>query len=248
MATKKQRRRRDKTFRHEYALVTYDEEGNEVEVDAVGDPREEAGEAEAGDRGEEGRREGRLDAGSTREPPLPSWRRSLKRGGLFGGLIFILVVFVMPSGGSRAAVDHHGARLRGRVHPADVLDRPPHVPHLAAPPGEDARSYAGKWPSPGHGESSIRILAPPALESECRSPGSNRISRPASSSSRRRSDRTCPRHGHPRVLLHLVLAELVVAGSRALRDLLAFFVDGYLFSGDLLFEGSLAGSTSRVSD
>ena len=33
MPTRKQRRRRDKTFRHEFDFVTYDEEGNEVEVD-----------------------------------------------------------------------------------------------------------------------------------------------------------------------------------------------------------------------
>ena len=38
-----------------------------------------------------------------REPQPPSWQRSLKRGGIFGALIFILVVFVMPSGGSRGA-------------------------------------------------------------------------------------------------------------------------------------------------
>ena len=41
------------------------------------------------------RRKSRLRA---RAAP-PSWHRSLKRGGIFGGLIFILVVFVMPSSG-----------------------------------------------------------------------------------------------------------------------------------------------------
>ena len=35
MPTRKQRRRRDKTFRHEYDLVVYDEEGNEVPVDTA---------------------------------------------------------------------------------------------------------------------------------------------------------------------------------------------------------------------
>src|SRR5947207_23139 len=33
MPSRKQRRRREKSFRHEYGFVTYDEEGNEVEVD-----------------------------------------------------------------------------------------------------------------------------------------------------------------------------------------------------------------------
>ena len=100
MATKKQRRRRDKTFRHDYALVTYDEDGNEVEVDPSElrpkkpDKPKQATAAKKGAKG---------STRATREPPLPSWRRSIKRGGLFGGLIFILVVFVMPSGGSRAS-------------------------------------------------------------------------------------------------------------------------------------------------
>ena len=35
MATRKQRLRRAKTFRHDYALVTTDDEGNEVEVSSV---------------------------------------------------------------------------------------------------------------------------------------------------------------------------------------------------------------------
>jgi hypothetical protein len=100
MATKKQRRRRDKTFRHDYALVTYDEDGNEVEVDpaTIREKKpEKPKQATAAKKGAKG------STRTTREPPLPSWRRSIKRGGLFGGLIFILVVFVMPSGGSRAA-------------------------------------------------------------------------------------------------------------------------------------------------
>ena len=36
--TRKQRRRRQKTFRHEYGFVTYDEEGNEVVVFCDGAP------------------------------------------------------------------------------------------------------------------------------------------------------------------------------------------------------------------
>ena len=100
MATKKQRRRRDKTFRHEYGFVTYDDEGNEVEVEPA-EIREKKPEkpksAPAAKKGAKG-------TGRTmREPHPPSWRRSLKRGGLFGALIFILVVFVMPASSSRGA-------------------------------------------------------------------------------------------------------------------------------------------------
>ena len=35
MPSRKQRRRREKNFRHEYGFVTYDEEGHEVEVEAA---------------------------------------------------------------------------------------------------------------------------------------------------------------------------------------------------------------------
>ena len=98
MATKKQRRRRDKSFRHEYGFVTYDEEGNEVEVEASEVREKKPEKPKAAPAAKKGARQR-----TTRQPSPPSWRRSLKRGGIFGGLIFVLVVFVMPAGGSRAA-------------------------------------------------------------------------------------------------------------------------------------------------
>jgi hypothetical protein len=80
MPSRKQRRRREKSFRHEYGFVTYDEEGNEVEVD----PAElRPAKAKPASRG------GRV----LREPPMPSWRRSLKRGLMWGGVLFVVVVF-----------------------------------------------------------------------------------------------------------------------------------------------------------
>jgi hypothetical protein len=100
MATKKQRRRRDKTFRHEYGFVTYDEEGNEVEVESS-DVREKKPEKP---KTATPAKKGGKPARTMREPSPPSWRRSLKRGGLFGGLIFVLVVFVMPAGNRTASV------------------------------------------------------------------------------------------------------------------------------------------------
>jgi hypothetical protein len=99
MATKKQRRRRDKTFRHEYGFVTYDEEGNEVEVGSSEVRERKPEKAKAAQPAKKGGKTPRLQ----REPPVPSWGRSLRRGGIFGGLIFILVVFVMPAGGNRAS-------------------------------------------------------------------------------------------------------------------------------------------------
>src|SRR5690349_13320215 len=85
MPSKKQRRRREKTFRHEYGFVTYDEEGNEVEVDSaeLRPPKKEEKPKPVAGRGKR----------SLREPPMPSWSRSLRRGGLWGGVMLFVVVF-----------------------------------------------------------------------------------------------------------------------------------------------------------
>jgi hypothetical protein len=87
MPSRKQRRRREKTFRHEYGFVTYDEEGNEIEVDSAevrpAKPKPEKPKAAPGTRGRR----------SHREPPVPSWHRSFRRGGVWGGVMFVVVVF-----------------------------------------------------------------------------------------------------------------------------------------------------------
>jgi hypothetical protein len=87
MPSRKQRRRREKTFRHEYGFVTYDEEGNEVEVEAaeVRPAKPKADKPKAAATGKGGR--------ALRVPPTPSWRRSFRRGGIWGGVMFVVVVF-----------------------------------------------------------------------------------------------------------------------------------------------------------
>jgi hypothetical protein len=97
MPSRKQRRRREKTFRHEYGFVTYDEEGNEVEVDPA-EVRPEKAKAERAKPKPTGR-----GGRPLREPPTPSWRRSLRRGGIWGGLMFVVLVFFLPSSGSPAS-------------------------------------------------------------------------------------------------------------------------------------------------
>src|ERR671928_701396 len=100
MPSKKQRRRREKTFRHEYGFVTYDEEGNEVEVDpAEVRPAKKKEEKPKPAPTARGRR-------SLREPPVPSWSRSLRRGGIWGGVMLFVVVFFFrgQSLGGRIAV------------------------------------------------------------------------------------------------------------------------------------------------
>ena len=87
MPSRKQRRRREKSFRHEYGFVTYDDEGNEVEVDPaeVRPAKPKSERAQAKPTGKGGR--------PLREPPKPSWNRSLRRGGIWGGVMFVVVVF-----------------------------------------------------------------------------------------------------------------------------------------------------------
>jgi len=87
MPSRKQRRRREKSFRHEYGFVTYDEEGHEVEVEAA-EIRPEKAKPERAKPKPTGR-----GGRPLREPPKPSWNRSLRRGGIWGGVMFVVVVF-----------------------------------------------------------------------------------------------------------------------------------------------------------
>ena len=105
MPTRKQRRRREKTFRHEYETVLLDGEGNEIPLD----PDELRAEREAKDRERaqakpaNGKKQQQKPARGARnrplrEPPLPSWRRAVKRGGLMGGLMLVAFLFVLKGG------------------------------------------------------------------------------------------------------------------------------------------------------
>ena len=78
MATKKQRRRREKEHRHDYVWV--DDEGNEV------DAPDEATE----------KREARA-SGSRRDPQEPSWQRSFRRGAIFAPIMFGTVFLLSPN-------------------------------------------------------------------------------------------------------------------------------------------------------
>jgi hypothetical protein len=81
MATRKQRRRREKERRHEYEYVYVDDEGREVPVEEA-EPERKNGKAPA-----RGAPSGR--GGKTVDPP--SWRRTLRRGGIFAPLMLIVV-------------------------------------------------------------------------------------------------------------------------------------------------------------
>ena len=83
MATKKQRRRREKLQRHEYEYVVENEEGEEVVVEA---PRTEAKTAPA-----KAAAKGQVVDARGRVIQPPSWRRVMKRGAIFGPILFVLI-------------------------------------------------------------------------------------------------------------------------------------------------------------
>lgn len=91
MATRKQRRRREKEKRHDYELVEIDEEGNETVLNAT--------ELRPSDGGSKKQASAKVDRPRGRgvvQPP--SWPRVLKRGALFAP---IFLATVMLLGGSK---------------------------------------------------------------------------------------------------------------------------------------------------
>jgi hypothetical protein len=97
--TRKQRRRREKDFRHDVRVFEVDEEGNEVPIAELRTreekPAKPAAKAQARGRGR-----------APREVAPPSWERALKRGGMMGGLMLLVFLFLLRSGpvASRVAI------------------------------------------------------------------------------------------------------------------------------------------------
>jgi hypothetical protein len=81
--SRKQRRRREKTFRHEYEYVLTDDEGNEVEVDPT-EMRKERDGPKVKAKAAPAKR-------PVREVPPASWRRAVRRGGLMGALLLVVM-------------------------------------------------------------------------------------------------------------------------------------------------------------
>jgi hypothetical protein len=98
MPTRKQRRREQKSKRHEYEFVYLDSEGNEL--DEVPEELQEqpkpartttnGAKPATGAKNQKGSGTGkRSQQRPVRQPPVPSWNRALKRGGLFAIVIFV---------------------------------------------------------------------------------------------------------------------------------------------------------------
>ena len=100
MPSKKQRRRRAKSFRHEYDLVLVDGDGNEVPVD----PEERRTEREtknqqraATAKTKPARGQSSRGGRTMRQPPQPSWERAFRRGGVMGALMLLAFIFLFKS-------------------------------------------------------------------------------------------------------------------------------------------------------
>src|SRR6266545_8015570 len=106
MPTRKQRRRREKSFRHEYEFVFVDDEGNEVAVDEAPEardaPEKSAGKSKAAKATTAPRAKTATRTGTGRVVQPPSWRRVGKRGLIFAVLMFATVSFLDHSLGPAA--------------------------------------------------------------------------------------------------------------------------------------------------
>lgn len=91
MPTRKQRRRREKTFRHEYEWVEFDPEAGE---ERPVDPSElRAEKPEKAKKAPPAR--GQRQRAPRRVPQPASWRRVGKRGAIFAPLMFIFVFYAV---------------------------------------------------------------------------------------------------------------------------------------------------------
>ena len=94
MPTRKQRRRRDKDFRHDVRVFEVDEEGNEVPIAELRQRVEAEKPKQAKKQPQQKGRGGR----TLREVQPPSWERAFKRGGMMGGAMLLVFVFLLKTG------------------------------------------------------------------------------------------------------------------------------------------------------
>jgi hypothetical protein len=112
MPTRKQRRKEQKSRRHEWEYVYVDEEGNEVDVDPADlKPQKPATRQNSKNRNGKApaargtQRQGRI-------PPQPSWSRAAKRAAMLGVFFVVVFGFVLRGKHSNPA----GAVLIGVVY------------------------------------------------------------------------------------------------------------------------------------
>jgi hypothetical protein len=91
MPTRKQRRKREKGFRHEYETVVLDAEGNELPFDEETDRRERAEKQASRATPKTGGKQAARTR-QVREVKPPTWDRAFKRGGTWGAVLFVVSV------------------------------------------------------------------------------------------------------------------------------------------------------------
>jgi hypothetical protein len=91
--TKKQRRRQQKSRRHEYEFVYVDDEGNEVEVDPA-ELRTEKQNGKTASRARSSSSGNRTAARGQRTIEPPSWRRAFKRAAIWGPLLVVAMMLL----------------------------------------------------------------------------------------------------------------------------------------------------------
>jgi TRAP-type uncharacterized transport system fused permease subunit len=107
MATKKQRRRREKGRRHDYEFVYVDDEGEEV---AVEDPESKPREERKPTSGVKPTPANRAKSGANqstrpeRKIDPPSWERTLRRGAIFVPIMLIFLYLTRPASASTGAL------------------------------------------------------------------------------------------------------------------------------------------------
>jgi hypothetical protein len=94
MPTRKQRRRREKTFRHEYGFVMNDEEGNEIEL-AGSDLRANKGTPAKAKATVKTDAKGKTSRRLVRDPEPPSWRRSARRAAMWSPAIVAVSYLIL---------------------------------------------------------------------------------------------------------------------------------------------------------
>src|SRR4051812_7370136 len=92
MPTRKQRRRQQKTRRHDYEYVYVDDDGNEVEVDPSDLPEKQNGKADASPRTASKRSAAPPAGGRTIQPP--SWRRAFRRAAIWAPVLVIVMMLL----------------------------------------------------------------------------------------------------------------------------------------------------------
>ncbi|MFZ0341842.1 MAG: hypothetical protein WAL31_05860 [Gaiellaceae bacterium] len=110
MPTRKQRRRALKERRHEYETVWVDGEGNELQEspeEASAPAKRSRSEPDGAKSKPKTKAVQQRGGKPVRVPPAPSWRRAVKRGGLFGVVVFAVFAVL----GSKNGQHNYGTAL-----------------------------------------------------------------------------------------------------------------------------------------